>query len=199
MTICGHLALVSPFVFSPTILTHRVRPSLWIICFPFSVLREWSLPASTRLWILKSRRLLASASAKRKRSGEWLYPPLGHRAPKVPCRPSAPRIILPTSYHHSDDSRCSQQHFNLPSRSVGCPLLSWIFGLIRRRKYPLEPRLLQVFILRLLCAVLSVLVLAANKWRVLLDKGLSCSYGCVQTNTENIGAQRSLFFSSCMT
>lgn len=82
---------------------------------------------------------------------------------------------LPTSYHPSDDSRGSQQHCNLPSRII--------IGLIRRRKYPLEPPLWQVFILRLLCAVLSVLVLAANKRRVLLDKGLSCSYGCVQTET----------------
>lgn len=49
-------------------------------------LREWSQPATTRSWILKSRRLLGSVSAKRKRSGEWLFPSLSRVKPTGPTR-----------------------------------------------------------------------------------------------------------------
>lgn len=83
-----NIALV-PFVFPSslfninTVCFHGVS-SAFCLYFPF--LREWSQPATTRSWILKSRRLLGSVSAKRKRSGEWLSPSLSSVQPKVPTR-----------------------------------------------------------------------------------------------------------------
>lgn len=74
---CNHILNLPWCVFPSTYLCLFRRPS-WLFC----CLRGWSLPATTRSWIRKSRRSLASASAKRKRSGEWLSSP----EPKVPTR-----------------------------------------------------------------------------------------------------------------
>lgn len=99
------------FEFTLVCFFFSLRPLIWVYhrCLPslcswrFCCLRGWSLPATTRSWIRKSRRSLASASAKRKRSGEWLFSP----EPTVPTR--CPLIIHampepPPLYCLSNDS-----------------------------------------------------------------------------------------------
>lgn len=100
---------------------HPLMSTMYCLYFPF--LREWSQPVTTRSWIPKSRRSLGSASAKRKRNGEWLS--LHHGSMSSQQGPQgALSSFMPRLASHAlllwRWQLGSQQHCSTPSVSAGC-------------------------------------------------------------------------------
>ncbi len=127
---CTPFPLVFPLslFFINTVCFHSVSLAF---CLYFPFLREWSQPATTRSWILKSRRLLESVSAKRRRSGEWLSPscpvssqkcPQGALSSFMPCLTSPASLLWRWQLG-------SQQHCSLPPYLQGVFHFCYIMSL----------------------------------------------------------------------
>ena len=96
--------------------------SAFSLYFPF--LRVWNQLATTKSWILKSRRLLESVSAKRKKNGEW---PQRAFSSFMPC--FTPLVLLLWHWQLG-----SQQHCSLPPDLQGVSDFSYTISLCGEEK-----------------------------------------------------------------